>query len=433
MNDFSNINGIVNYLEEIAPTKFDITLPMSQLNAAPFFIGNDEDRKSVIGLDAASPMERLLNGGSQPLPMSRNAFRGLFYRMGLAKGWAFMRDNVSPNHAQKGAALLNDMLHDEEFNTNKRGEKLVYVRSRSTIQDVEDPDDDNDGDAFHRAVFSQDYVTLDMLQVGRVVQDAANQFNTIVNTDELMRLMRQQYGVGVEIANPDGGSGIGHKIERAKITPDSMSFRLRLNMRFHTEELGNFHTGLFVRTDEIGGTSIHILPYIWRQVCKNGMIGSYERKEVTQMRREQSWAPIIPHRWGDTEDLTYQATKATAFALAYGTNLVKQARAAAYREIPSATGILSSMLEAMVPKDLLQETTLRAGAGMEGEHSFMGVVNGITAAAHTDGLSQDTIDELEAAGGTALRQFSNDSTDDEIARLFLGLAKAELIQIDDQA
>ena len=383
----------------------------------------------VIGLDAASPIERMMAGGSNPLPMTRQAFRGMFYRMGLAKGWSFMRDDVEPHHALQGASLLNEMLHNEAFNTNKRGPKDVFVRSRGTIQDVEDPN--GDGGNFHRAIFSGEYTTLDMLQVAGVVQQATNQFNQMINVDELMGYMRKQYGTDVNVVNPDGGVGIGHRIERASVGPDSMSFRVRLNIKFHTDELGDFYTGLFVRTDEIGLTSVHILPYIWREICKNGMVGSYERKEVTQMRREQAWAPIIPHRWGSTEDLTYQATQATAFAFAYGTSLIAKAREAAYRTVPNANEILGRMLEAIVPKDQLQEATLTAGAGMEGQHSFMGITNGITAAAHVEGLTPLVTDELEAVGGTALRQFDNELSDKEISNLFLRLSKAELIQAED--
>ena len=390
---------------------------MSALNASA--LDND------IALDASSPMERLYKGGN-PLPMTRNAFRNLFYRMDQAKGWAFMRDSVSPNHPIEGANLLNEMLHNEVFNSNKSGEKKVFIRSRVKIQDV-----DGDEAGVHRAVFSDQYTTLDMLNVARVVQQATDQFDSLVNVDELMGYMGKQYGAGVTIVNPDGGSGIGHRIERASIGPDSMSFRVRLNMKFHTDELGDFYTGLFVRTDEIGLTSVHILPYIWRLICKNGMIGSYERKEVTQMRREQAWAPIIPHRWGSTDDLTYQATQAVAFAFGYGTKLITQARQAAYRSVPNASEILGRMLEAIVPKDQLTETTLNAGAGREGANSFMGVVNGITAAAHTEGLSSIVQDELESTGGTALRLFNNDDTDNEIAKLFLRLAKAELIQAEE--
>ena len=145
------------------------------------------------------------------------------------------------------------------------------------------------------------------------------------------------------------------------------------------------------------------------------------------MRREQGWTPVIPHRWGTTEDLTYQATQAVAFSIAYGTSLITQARQAAYKAVPGASDILGRMLEAIVPQDRLQQATLRAGAGMEGEQTFMGIVNGITAAAHTDDMSQIGMDELEACGGTLLNKFDNDDTDAAIKRLLLGVAKAELI------
>lgn len=416
MNDFTNVNGIVSYLESIQHTKYDVTLPMSSLNAVAL--------DSAIGLDATSPIERLYRG-SKPLPMTRNAFRKLFERMGETKGWAFMRDAVSPNHPVEGAALLNEMLHNETFNTNKRGEKQVFVRSRGEIQDVE-------GGGIHRAIFSDQYTMLDMLDVGQVIQRATNQFSELVSVDELMGYMKKQYGAGVSIVNDNENGGVGHRIERASVGPDSMSLRVRLNIMFNTEELGNFYTGLFVRTDEIGLTSIHILPYIWREWCKNGAIASFERKEVTQMRREQGWSPIIAHRWGSTEDLIYQATQATAFAFAYGTQLIVKAREAAYRTVPGASEILGRMLEAMVPKEQLQQVSMVAGAGMENANSFMGIVNGITAAAHTDGLNSVLVDELEAAGGTALRKFNNDDTDKEIQNLFLRLSKAELIQADEE-
>ena len=423
MNNYTSVNQIKSFLESIQHTKYDTTIKMSELNAS----GGD----GVIALDASSPIERMYKG-SNHLPMTRNAFRNLFYRMGLAKGWAFMRDSVSPDHSVAGAALLNEMLHNEAFNSSKRGQKELFIRSRGKIQGIDDVDDDDGDQAIHRAIFSNQYVTLDMLQVATVVQQATDQFANLLNVDELMDLMRNQYGADVEIVNPPGdGNGVGHRIERASVGIDSMSFRVRMNMKFHTDELGDFYTGLFVRTDEIGLTSIHILPYIWREVCKNGMVGSYERKEVTQMRREQAWAPIIPHRWGSTEDLTYQATQAVAFALAHGTQLVQKAREAAYRTVPGASSILATMLEAIVPKDQLPEATLIAGNGMEREQSFMGIVNGITAAAHTEGLAPIITDELEAVGGTALRKFDGDATDREIENLFFRLAKAELIQSDE--
>jgi hypothetical protein len=420
-SQYTSVSQIKSFLESIQHTKYDTVIPMSSLNAAEFNGG--------IALDASTPIERMYQGAN-PLPMTRNAFRNLFYRMGEAKGWAFMRDAVSPNHPVEGAALLNEMLHNPTFNSNKKGEKELFIRSRGQIQEIENVDDE-DGGAIHRAIFSNQYVTLDMLQVATVVEQATNEFANMLNVDELMGFMRQQYGADVEIVNPDGGSGVGHRIERASVGIDSMSFRVRLNMKFRTEELGDFYTGLFVRTDEIGLTSVHILPYIWREICKNGMVGSYERKEVTQMRREQAWAPIIPHRWGSTEDLIYQATQATAFALAHGTSLVQKAREAAYRTIPNANSILATMLEAIVPKEQFAEATLVAGNGMEGQNTFMGIVNGITAAAHSDGLAPIITDELEAVGGTALRKFNNEATDGEITKLFFRLAKAELIQSDE--
>lgn len=424
MNSYTSVTQIKSFLESIQHTKYDTTLPMSSLNAAEFNDG--------IALDASTPIERMYQGAN-PLPMTRNAFRNLFYRMGEAKGWAFMRDAVSPNHPVEGAALLNEMLHNPTFNSNKKGEKELFIRSRGQIQEIENVDDE-EGGAIHRAIFSNQYVTLDMLQVATVIEQATNEFANMFNVDELMGFMRQQYGVDVSIVNPPDSpraGGVGHRIERASVGIDSMSFRVRMNMKFHTDELGDFYTGLFVRTDEIGLTSVHILPYIWREICKNGMVGSYERKEVTQMRREQAWAPIIPHRWGSTEDLIYQATQATAFALAHGTSLIQKAREAAYRTVPGASGILATMLEAIVPKDQLAEATLVAGDGMEREQSFMGIVNGITAAAHTEGLAPIITDELEAVGGTALRKFDGDATDGEITKLFFRLAKAELIQSDE--
>ena len=418
MSNFKTIDNVVTYLEEIAPLKFDTVLPLSDLEA------RQVDGK--IGLFVPqSPIEQLYRGNTS-LPISRAAFRNLFGRANAASGWKFMRDLISPNFPEEGCTLINRMLKHESFNSGKRGPKQILVRSRGGVDNIEG---DN---AVHRALFSNQYKVLDMLDVAKVVQQYTKQFASMGSTDELMEHMKKQYGIDITVKGVNGG-GISHSLERVFISPDEMSLRMKLGITFHTEELGDFNTGLFIGTDEIGKRSVHLLSYIWRQVCSNGMVSSYERKEITDMRRNQGWTPIIYHRWHSTEDLTYQAHQAVTFALASGSELVIKAREAAYRTLPNASDVLTQMLTSLLPKDKLNAGLLQAGQGMEGKKTVMGLVNGITSVAHVSGLSQSTIDEVEALGGTALRHYDSEMSDKNITNLFLGLAKVELIQQESEA
>ena len=416
MSNFKTIDNVVDYLEEIAPLKFDTVLPLSELKARPV------DGK--IGLHVPqSPIERLYRGNTT-FPVSRAAFRNLFGRANAASGWKFMRDLISPNFPEEGCALINRMLEHEKFNSGKRGPKQVMVRSRGGVDSIE-------GDStVHRALFSNQYKVLDMLDVAKIVKQYTDQFAAMGNTDQLMEHMKNQYGIDVTVQGING-SGISHSLDRVFVTPDEMSLRLKLGITFHTEEMGDFNTGLFIGTDEIGKRSVHLLSYIWRQICANGMVASFERKEITDMRRNQGWTPIIYHRWSDTADLIYQAHKAVSYALASGSELVVKAREAAYRELPNASDVLTQMLTSLLPKEHLNAGLLQAGSGMEGEKTVMGLVNGITSVAHVENLSQGTIDEVEALGGSALRRYDAEMSDKDITNLFLGLAKVELIQQED--
>jgi len=416
MSEFKTVDNIVSYLEEVSAVKYDTTLPMSELKAVAM------DDNIGLQVDSRRPIEMMYGGETPPaLPMSRSAFRSMFYRAGLASIWKGMRDDISPTVPEEGAALLNSIFAHEKFNSNKRGMKQMFVRSRGEIHGL---------NAVHRGVASERYVPFDMLDVAQVVQQQTHAFANMSNTDELMSTMRTQHGVDVTIDNGNGG-GIGHRIERAYIGIDSMSFRFRYNMKFHTDELGPFYIGAFIKTDEVMGSSVHILPYIWREVCSNGMVASYERNEMKMMRDANGFSPIFPHLWGTVDDLRYKATQAMAFASGYGAQLIVKARQAAYRSVPNASEVLGRMLGALVPKDNLQQTTLIAGAGFEGQSTVMGLVNAVTAAAHTPELSQDVADTLESVGGTALRKYNEDMSDNDITNLFLRLSKVELIHSEE--
>lgn len=414
MNQFDNIDSIVNYLESVAEVKFDTTVPVDELVAVAM------DGNVGLQVDSRRPIEKLY-GGDAPdaLPMERGMFRSMMYRLKLANLWKGMRDDISPNFPEEAAALLNAIFAHEKFNSNKRGMKQAFVRSRGEYNGIQ---------AAHRGFFSERYTAFDMVHTAKVVQQQIHAFAEMPNTNELMATMKEQYGADVSIVDNGDGNGIGHKIERANIGIDAMSFRFRYNMEFKTETGRGFYVGAFIRTDEIGGSSIHFLPYVWDRVCANGMVISYERSELKMMRDANGWSPIFPHMWGSVDDLTYKATQAVAFASGYGAQLVEKSRQAAYRSIPNANEILGRMLQSVVPKDKLQQATLIAGNGMEGEATVMGIINGVTAAAHSESLDQDTIDSVEAIGGTALRKFNNEMSDSEITNLFLHLAKVDLIE-----
>lgn len=434
MNKFQTVNDVTAYMEEIAPLKFDSVMEMSELStlAHSEVIGIDDDGNPIHKNDVhlavpQTPIEQMYRG-STTLPMSRSAFRNLMYRAGMANGWKFLRDSATPRFPGETSDLINGLIGHKDFNTNKRGPKKVMVRSRGKIESIEGDE------AMHRALFSNQYSILDMLAVSRIVQQHTDNFAQMGDMGELMQGMKNKFGVDVTITGQGGsGHGIGHTLERVHVTPDEMSFRVKLGITFHTEEMGDFNTGLYVGTDEIGVRSVHLLSYIWRQVCSNGMVASYERKEITDMRQNEKWAPIIYHRWDDSAGLEYQAHKAIKYALMAGSELVVKAREAAIHALPDTNDILSQMLLNVLPKDQKDEGLMVGSVGMEGHKSVMGLVNGVTSVAHMDGLNQGTVDELESLGGTMLRRYDSEMSDAEVKNLFLGLAKVELIQTENEA
>jgi hypothetical protein len=423
MNQFDTVENIVDYYESIQDTKFDTILPLSELRAVPL--------DNTIGLSIAkqvTPLERMWGVEQQTtdLPAKRAAWRNLFYRLGLGKGWQFMRDSVSPVAPKEGAELLNALIQHEAYNSGKRGPKNIMVRSRGEINGIYGTEE-----AVHRALFSDKYVPLDNLRTAKIVQDYMNQFANIRGTDTLITEMRKQHGIDVSIVNDDGSSGISHKIVRPNINIDNMSFRTMLNMKFHSPEIGNFFIGAYIKSSEDGSGSHHVLGYINRLICDNGMMASFDRSEITAMRQAGGWAPIIYHRWDDEEGLALQMHKAMSYALAAGTELIQKAQEAQRRNLPGAQDIMSQMLTNLIPKDNLHTALLDAGTGTEGDTSIMGLVNGLTYAAHNKELGSDVVDELEAVAGTMLRKYDAEMEDRELRALFLGLAKVELLHGED--
>ena len=422
MNTFNNIDSVVAYYESIQDAKFDTVLPLSELRAVPI-----EDTIGLSVQKEITPMEKIWGTEveSIDLPAKRAAWRNLFYRLGLGKGWQFMRDDVSPVAPEEGAALLNALIKHEAYNSGKRGPKNIMVRSRGKITDIYGTED-----AVHRALFSDKYVPLDNLRMARIAKEYMDQFANMKGTDQLMTEMRKQHGIDVSIVDSNG-DGIGHKIVRPTILPDTMSLRIMLNLKFHSGDLGTFFTGLYMKGSEDGGSSNHVLGYINKLVCNNGMMASFDRSEITAMRQAGGWAPIIYHRWDDEEGLALQMHKATSYALAAGTELIKKAQEAQRRNLPGAQDIMSQMLTNIVPKENRHTALLDAGTGTEGSNSVMGLVNGLTYVAHNKELTPEVVDELEALGGTVLRKYDSEMDDNQLKALFLGLAKVELIQSED--
>lgn len=423
------IDDLSAYTHALAEHNYDMIVPMSRLRGLES--GPNADAFLVAG--ALPGMD-----GSRAVQPTRHAVMQLFNLLktgvGGPNGGPFMHDTVHQYFPGEMARLVNLMTTDQRFTTTHNGsrDRNLLIRSRGEINWLEGDDDPEQ----IRAFLSDQFVRLDTHTVVGILAQFADKLAYPERGegmfDELINNAQSVYGpdAKLDITMPMPNGGISHDIIRPHVTPDGSSFIFRLGMRIGTPEGREYYPAVKVKTGDIGGMAVHILGGMYDAVCKNGAWRFVTTQENTQMRQEKGWSPKIYHRWGDMEQMEYQATHAISHALMTGTALVRKAREATYRKLPSAGEIVANMIAGLVSEERRQDALVQAGMGMEREFTVMGVVNAITAAAQTPGLDVDTADALEMAGGAALERVDLSATDDQIANFFQRVSMQKFVEVE---
>ena len=191
-------------------------------------------------------------------------------------------------------------------------------------------------------------------------------------------------GTGAEIFKGDHITS--YKLIRPTVTADNMWVRILLR-----DNVGqNYGIGIVVGNDEIGRGSCKVLPFVQRHSCTNSTVwqeGGYEQRHVGRRAREA---------------MRVQMKSAILDGLRASATMYKQVLQAEEERLPSITDFINGLAEENSWNDHVRDTIL---LGTEGEQTRMGVVNGLSFAAHSAAnVNDDTRQMLELLSGKVLMQ-----------------------------
>lgn len=198
-------------------------------------------------------------------------------------------------------------------------------------------------------------------------------------------------------------------VVRSSVSPDEMAVRIVFrnddkdggqgqDFRYYGEDRtpdtrggngGNYGLGVAIINDEIGRGAVKVLPLIWRHSCRNSIMDAANTDAVVNLRH-----------MGNATALRLQVNTAILTALTFSSNLLETVYQAEIEQLPSIASVLRGIAK---QHGLSQKVTDLAMVGTEGQHTRMGVVNGLTYAAHRGELSFADELELELLGGAVLR------------------------------
>lgn len=173
-----------------------------------------------------------------------------------------------------------------------------------------------------------------------------------------------------EILQKDGI--INYRLVRPHVDADRLWVRVLL--RDHVGD--NYGIGIVVGNDEIGRGSCKVLPFVQRHSCTNSTVwqeGGYEQRHIGRNART---AMRVRMKGAILDGLKASAT------------MYEQVLQAEEEKLPSIADYINSLASEHRWSDHVRDTVL---IGTEGERTLMGVVNGLSFAAHA---AEETTDDV---------------------------------------
>lgn len=391
-----------------------------------------------------SPMASMVS----PRPVTANAMIQLGKLYQYNAYTRFFRKNLIPEFPGATGMIMNHFR-----NVNGRGRyfppkgspedalgahKKVFVREVDPIEGYYDQ-------RTVRAMFGRSYTPINVHRILELLQELEvslqQSFNdgSLQDTIHTSLMSYDDNDSDFEIVTmPNGPDGIFTVSRVNQFTPDNYDFGVTLNMMIRAEGR-EFRPGVAIKGSETRPMSEHFLPYTYDEICKNGLRRYFTRSEANALKKARNYTPYVWHI-GDSHDIEYAAMKAMRASAGGTVEVVAGVREAARTELLRPENILDAIITAAVPEEKRDEVRFNAIEGMEGARSFFGLVNGVTAAAHTtEDLDSDTVHKLETVGGEALvrrdlaRERSGELTEAGIESLFRNLAGAPLLDVDEDA
>lgn len=209
----------------------------------------------------------------------------------------------------------------------------------------------------------------------------SDRFTHIDNADVLQIL-------GDFLDNKQGGN---YKLVRPYIGRDSLTVKVIIGggdaggIKVPGMEDSVYGIGCAVRTGETGNVSPEVVPLIQRHACTNSIV---VREKGTKLRQV-----------GDRHAKMMILIGAMAEALQESGEIVNRMLEAQYEQLPSFDKILGNLSEA---NGWGQEFSMTVARGTENAKTTMGIVNGLTYAAHAADLPAETMFEVESLAGKLL-------------------------------
>lgn len=311
---------------------------------------------------------------------TKHAFFQLMDRLGIRSGASFMWEHGRWFPDESGE-FLSQFFQSDDYTANTRGPKKVLARMH---------------DGGFRAFLSDQY--------------------RIYDNHHLLKVATEFVG------------DIPHEIKGVNLNADKLYIKIMLALKSGHD--GDYGIGFSLANMEIGGSAVHIMPFLYRQVCSNGLV-------VVQKRdaKEDGILTRIPHRWKTTKQIDYAVHEALAYTLERSDQLVDAMAQSARMELPGAADILSKIVRGQgLGRKLVDHVVNTAVLGMEGRETAAGVINGLSYAAHAaKGLNEDQAAQFEALAGSALDASIGAASERQLAKEFFGLIGEKLVFNDTDA
>lgn len=176
-----------------------------------------------------------------------------------------------------------------------------------------------------------------------------------------------------------------YKLVRPFVDPDT----LYIKMTFADDDSGNYAVGAAFVNGEVGNHQLKVLPFVQRHACTNSIVytnGGWSHKHYGVTR---AWlVGSIKQMIGNVFDL--------------GADLLERVVQAEMEQIPDVAETIKAICKKRGLKPHVQNAAI---AGSEYRHTRMGVVNGLSFAAHAaEGLTVSERMDLESLSGAILAE-----------------------------
>lgn len=314
-------------------------------NAGKMQYRNVTKLKGVEVVDASKPLGFTDNGMSQYLArLSKTYFNDGSSKTMRREDWTTMRERF-PKHF---AAIMNDVMGQHSKGDNRN----LLVRTYA-------------GNV--RAVFTDLYGMVD-------------------NTDMLEALHTTLSAAADKLPEM--------RLVRSNVTPDDLLVQVIWKNPTHTDpntgkKDNNYGVGVAIRNGETGGSGVKVLPMVWRHSCTNSIFVEDDR------------ALNLRHV-GQRNALMATIRVAMTQMLPIAADALEKIYAAELEALPDLADVINGFAAEYKWTD---EVTDAVKLGTEGKATKMGVINGITYAAHAvDPKNMDLMVDLSTLGGHLLNQ-----------------------------